>query len=354
MTFFVTNFDFNIYSYPFTNMAVTAGSWFSCVITIDRFVAVKNRQETYKFIKKNLYGIIFILVLASVILHIPRFFEFYPVREEINQEVMRPSLSGVQYSSLNQNHFYNVLSMIINSAFTTVIPLLVIAVFGFILITNFINFQKSGVHLRRRGKVSSCHREKMALTTKLALLSIGLFTCLAIISVIMIGVSGFDPTFFTKGSASPFLNTMKHINNFLINLRSSVNFILFCISCSQYRASLKNLFCHAGQHRNMPPNYINYQPEINRARTMALGLEEYDISPSTCNLPKPLMRLPEENSLELNQLNLNHIEEASPTISNKQIIRPNQLFTGIDLIKRFSLHQTDSSKSTPIIEAHNE
>ena len=226
-------------------MGLTASSSFSCIVAIDRFAAVKNFDKIYKFIKKQTRVIIVIIVICSSALHIPRFFEFYPDQKEIELMLNNSQKTGARLTRLYKIEQYRVATFFINSTFTTIVPFLIMSIFGGFLIGSFILLHKSHTHLDQTGRISRGHREKISLATQLVLLSIGLFTITGIFSLIMISVAIFDPTFITQGSSHPILNYIRHLNNFLISLRSSINFLIYCATCSQYRAHIKKMFCGA-------------------------------------------------------------------------------------------------------------
>ena len=223
-------------------MVITASSWLAILVTFDRVAALKNWKLLINCIRRHPKLIIVTIVISSAIFHVPRFVEYVPSQNVIVKMGNKQVTSRAMLSKIYSNYQYRIVMFILNSTFTTIIPLFLISVLGGILIINFILLQKSQNNLSIPRRLSQRHRVSASIATKLVCVYCSLFIITEIFSLVVSIFAMIDPTFIIDGPKNVVIHILSDVNNFFIFVRTSVSFLLYWLSCSQYRETLRKLF----------------------------------------------------------------------------------------------------------------
>ena len=183
------------------------------------------------------------MVVFSTVYHLPRFFEYVPDSDEIKQMFNETSLYGTRLTRLHKIKEYRILMLILNSTMTTLIPLIIISTFGTVLIINFVTMQHSRLIFQNSSSLERKRQAQISLATKLVIVSCVLYTITEVLSLCAIISTMIEPIFNIHDQGNPILRMTSEFNNFFLNLRESVNFLLYWMSCREYRAYFKKLFC---------------------------------------------------------------------------------------------------------------
>ena len=235
---------FPIFRYPVSNMTISASTWFACVVVIDRVAAIKNWKIYFNLIKEKEQQIISIIIILSFILHLPRFLDYFPDHEEIQKMMSDPLVKGADLGPLGEHDQYRIITFFVNGILISLIPLTINGFFGSFLIVNFIYLKRSRLQFSA-SQISRSSRNKdnnIALATKLAIVSSCLFVTTGVFSFVVTISAMINPKIILQGHLNPFMLIISDVATFLIVGRISVLFLLYCLSCRQYRKALGRLF----------------------------------------------------------------------------------------------------------------
>ena len=238
----------NACSYPLINAIVTSANWCSGVLAVDRYFAIINYSRAIRFIKINVRIIITLIVFLSFLFHLPRFFEFYPEYDLIDQGTNK-STTDFRPTELYLENYYQIITFFVNLIFTNMLPMIAIASFGGLLIKNLFSIQNDRERLHRTRRAAPNNKKQIYLATKLVLVSITLVTIVGVLSLILTIYEFLDPTFISQTATNPLISITVDFNNFLVIFRASINFLLYCLTCSQYRSKLKRLIKSLRPHK---------------------------------------------------------------------------------------------------------
>ena len=232
---------FNVFHYYFTKifpfitptvysigMIVQTGSvYLTIAVTLERFVAVclPFRSRSLCTYGRARYGVI-LIALFAIVYNLPRFWEIkwqttypygpkYPITEVIQTD-------------LRTNHYY--VSIYYTWAyliFMFFIPFSCLAIF------NLLIYRQVRIANSERSRMSRQEQKEIGLATMLMVVVIVFFLCNVLALVVNILEHLFHKQF----------PQMININNLLITLNSSVNFIIYCIFNDKFKRIFCKLFC---------------------------------------------------------------------------------------------------------------
>lgn len=259
------------------NTTILASSWYSCAVVIDRVIAIKNSRLS-DLVNAKTTSIISSICILSFLFHLPRFLEFDPDEETIKKGNINGISKGAKPTSLFLIKRYQIFAYLINTSVTTLIPFFVITFFGIWLLKSLIGLIKSQDQLHRADKItkSKSRKDKISLATKLVLVSIAIFTIIGILSFTLFVVTLVDPRFITDPSINPIFHFLMDLNNLLVSLRGSINFLFYCMTCSQYREDLGNMFCPVWSRRTNNNELLNHR-NIKLLRISRTDLEDVNV-----------------------------------------------------------------------------
>ena len=293
-----------MFRYPIINLAISASCWYAVFVTLDRAAAIKNWSNCSVFIKIHIQEIIAGIFITSFIFHIPRYVEYVPDTEEIQKIIENPSLSGAKLSKLYQYNHYRIITFFLNSVVTTVIPLSVVVIFGIILVSNFKALHRSQFRLSPR--LSRKNEEQISIATKLVLVYCILFITTELFSLFVIVFALINPLFIVRGKENPIHYIISEFSNFLIIFRASVSFLLYWMSCAQYRAHQRQLFSFTKPKRlsSLEEGRPNYKQD-HRANdgTILVPLENLPLANGGCLSPTSTNGFPSD-SIMISQIGL--------------------------------------------------
>ena len=209
-------------------MIVQTGSvYLTIAVTLERFVAVclPFRSRSLCTYGRARYGVI-LVALFAIVYNLPRFWEIkwqtsYPYGPNI-------PITEVVTTELRRNHYY--ISIYYTWAyliFMFFIPFACLAIF------NLLIYRQVRIANSERSRMSRQEQKEIGLATMLMVVVIVFFLCNVLALVVNILEHLFHKTF----------PQMININNLLITLNSSVNFIIYCIFNDKFKRIFCKLFC---------------------------------------------------------------------------------------------------------------
>ena len=241
-------------------MIVQTGSvYLTIAVTLERFVAVclPFRSRSLCTYGRARYGVS-LVALFAIVYNLPRFWEIkwqttYPYGPDI-------PITEVIPTELRQNHYY--VSIYYTWAyliFMFFVPFSCLAIF------NLLIYRQVRIANSERSRMSRQEQKEIGLATMLMVVVIVFFLCNVLALVVNILEHLFHKQF----------PQMININNLLITLNSSVNFIIYCIFNDKFKRIFCKLFCcpmvlhKFGIYSNGGPGgaftetYVHRYPETN-------------------------------------------------------------------------------------------
>lgn len=210
-----------------------------------RYAAIKNVERLHKVFKHYTMRFTIIIVLFSVLFNTSKFFDMQPLTEGLCKHVGGHGNQSVYHelpeqpyrlTALASNAVYSNVSYWLSGVVNTLMPQLVMVVFGSIVVVSFAKLKQM------HAKTPSATREnRISLATRMVVATICVFFVTSFLSVTLIAaacVLGRDAL-----ATNPLLARLRLLSNFLAITKSGMNFILYCSTCAHYRAALRAFFC---------------------------------------------------------------------------------------------------------------
>ena len=150
-------------------------------------------------------------------------------------------ISAANLTNLYQNEEYRIIAFFVNNTISTIIPFFIICVFGSVIIKNFKTLKRARETFRMSRIIAQNHEDQISLATNLVLTHCILFGLTEVSSITVYCFAVVDPTFVIEWEMNTIAHILSDVNNFLIIFRASVSFLLYWMSCSQYRQCVKRL-----------------------------------------------------------------------------------------------------------------
>lgn len=213
---------------------------------LKRYAAIKNVETLHRLFKRYTKWFIVAIGVFSVLFNSSKFFDMLP-NTEIHARVISTKgnvtefayeLPKVPYrpSQLASIAWYSTGSYWLSAVVNTLIPQLVMAIFGSIVVVGFAKLK------RINAKKSTNSREnRISLATRMVVATICVFFVTSFLSVILIAAA----CVFGREAlvSNPLLGRLRMISNFLAITKSGMNFVLYCSTCAHYRSALRGYFC---------------------------------------------------------------------------------------------------------------
>ena len=212
-------------------MIVQTGSvYLTIAVTLERFVAVclPFRSRSLCTYGRARYGVI-LVTLFAIIYNLPRFWEIkWKTTYPYGMNHTEYSFTEVIPTELRNNRWY--LSVYYTWSyliFMFFIPFSCLAIF------NLLIYRQVRIANSERSRMSRQEQKEIGLATMLMVVVIVFFLCNVLALVVNILEHLFHKQF----------DQMININNLLITLNSSVNFIIYCIFNDKFKRIFCKLFC---------------------------------------------------------------------------------------------------------------
>ena len=216
--------------YPIGMIVQTGSVYLTMAVTLERFVAVclPFRSRSLCTYGRARYGVI-IVALSSIIYNLPRFWEVkwkttYPYG---------PNFTEYQYTEVIQTElrqdpiYLGVYYTWAYLIFMFFIPFSCLAIF------NLLIYRQVRIANSERSRMSRQEQKEIGLATMLMVVVIVFFLC----NVLALVVNILELLFQYQ------MIKMININNLLVTLNSSVNFIIYCIFNDKFKRIFCKLFC---------------------------------------------------------------------------------------------------------------
>ena len=293
--------------YPIAMIVQTGSVYLTLAVTMERFVAVclPFRARSLCTYGRARYAVILIAVFATVY-NLPRFWEVYGktvVYPEFNR-----TITNVEPTKLRNHPIY--ISVYITWAyliFMYFIPFIGLAIF------NLLIYRQVRIANLERSRMSRQEQKEIGLATMLMVVVIVFFIC-NILALIVNILEAFKQTYIQ----------LNNLNNLLVTLNSSANFIIYCIFNDKFKRIFCKLFCcqmvlhkfgiyanDGGVGGGNTETYVHRYPDTRRRHhtttTSLSGTLQHNIHHSRSITPRPGMAVENTKFVEGNKhLHLNN------------------------------------------------
>lgn len=217
-----------IYRYVTSNIFITCTSWLTVAVTIERFIAIRFalKAKIMCTVYRAKVALIAIFI-TSFVFHFSKWFEY-----GVNFD--HTTMSPVILMPLSHNKAYMSFMHSTNIAIAVFIPEISLSILNTLLVFFLIKHNASTKHMKKQNSQEIAHITTVVITMVLVFMvchSIGLYLAISI-------------SIYDRKSV---LNTptgirLRAINNFLVLLNSSVNFILYTAISQRFRNTMKGIF----------------------------------------------------------------------------------------------------------------
>lgn len=216
-------------------MFITTTSWLTVAVTIERYIAVRFSMNakllcTHFRAKVAIAGIF----IASAAFHISKIFEYRP-----NTDLSKPS--PIIQTWLGQNRAYQTYLYSVNITLAVIIPVLALIVINVMLIYTLVQLKRSS--LMKKTVSTGSQRETVQITVIVILLVCVFLLCHAqgVYLAISIAIKGRQAIMAVRLNLA-----LISVNNTLVLVNSSVNFLLYILISQRFRKMAYHLFCNRG------------------------------------------------------------------------------------------------------------
>ena len=220
-----------VYGYPFVYMARFCSTWFTVLLTVDRFIAVARPLHAQRLCTlSRIYKEGIVLLLCGVLYSIPRFFEHRldPKNEK----------HGFGITALLNNKRYTIAYRIILFFLVMyVIPIGILSGLNMVLIRTLRKARESRGLLRHH--VNEV-RNKRDATIVVAIVVIVFIVC-NIPAMIAHLLWSLELTFKSITNVQSTRRYLSIVNNFLVTLNSAINFVIYCVFSRNFRRTTERL-----------------------------------------------------------------------------------------------------------------
>lgn len=217
-----------IIRYVTSNFFITCTSWLTVAVTIERFIAIRFalKAKIMCTIYRAKVAIITIFI-TSFVFHFSKWFEY-----GVNKDITNPK--PVILLPLSHSKSYMSFMHSTNITIAVFIPEISLSILNTLLVFFLVKHNASTKHMKKQTSQEIAHITTIVITMVLVFMmchSIGLYLAICI--------SIYD--------RSTVLNTpigvrLRAINNFLVLINSSVNFILYTAISQRFRSTMKCIF----------------------------------------------------------------------------------------------------------------
>ncbi|PVD20029.1 hypothetical protein C0Q70_20523 [Pomacea canaliculata] len=224
-----------VYLYPVGLVAQTATVWLTVSFTVERYIAVCHPLKAASMCTIQRARIVIVVIsIVSVLYNVPRWFEYTLLQQE-NPITMVRCLS-VDKTELGRNSIYN--KIYFGWLYFLVmcsIPLCSLAV-----LNTFLVMAVKHSHRQRKDMNVRQSREN---NVTIMLVSVVMVFILCQVPALIYNMA--YAISMETVTASQGWNVLSTFRNFLVNLNSAVNFILYCALGQKFRRTFVRTFCPA-------------------------------------------------------------------------------------------------------------
>ena len=237
------NYNFQLiapYLYPVTNTLLTCSSYMTIAVPLNRYILVKqlNRQVTTKYFC-NGYCQAVVVLLASICVNIPRWFEFSCCMTQITNSDIEKELSDGTVNA-NTTRIYSVINpirdqyeyirdytLISSNVLTLLLPMILMSIFSGLV---YLEMKKSSAFFTH--PLDDRHlEEEEKRNNSLTFMLIGIIILFIVCRIGELGISIFELVMIIReGSRKAFpdyIRAIISINTLLLVCNSSFNFIIY-------------------------------------------------------------------------------------------------------------------------------
>ena len=212
-----------------SNLFITCTSWLTVAITIERFIAIRFALKARLICTVHRAKVAIAAIFTiSFLFHLSKCFEYAP-----NMDHTSPKPVNLQ--PLANNKIYDSLMHGLNIAVAVFIPEVSLFILNTLLIYFLIQHNRSMRHIKDTGKQELIQLTLVVITMVSVFMichSIGLYLAISI------AIYSRKKVLYTPVGAR-----LRTINNFLVLVNSSVNFILYTAISKRFRENFQNIFC---------------------------------------------------------------------------------------------------------------
>ena len=234
------------YFYPLALIAQTATIWLTVAFTLERYVAVCLPLKSTRNSGATRARVVITLVSsASLVYNLPRWFDFRPVH--VTSTDTNTTLLTVEYcqGALYTQIYFSWLYALV----MCVLPLAILAVFNTCLI---VAVRRSTRRRVRMGVASSARENNV--TVMLVAVVVVFMVCQVPALVYNVAYAVDRARVETDFR----YQVLSHIRNFLVNVNSAVNFLLYCAIGRRFRRTLVRMLRRNSRHNVTSSNRKNF------------------------------------------------------------------------------------------------
>lgn len=222
-----------------SNVFITCTSWLTVAITIERFIAIRFALKARLMctIHRAKVAITAIFII-SFLFHLSKCFEYAP---NMNHTSPKP----VDMQALANNKIYDTLMHVLNIAVAVFIPEVSLFILNTLLIYFLVQHNRSMRHIKDKGRQELLQLTLVVITMVSVFMichSIGLYLA------INIAIYSRKQVLFTVIG-----ERLRIINNFLVLVNSSVNFILYTAISKRFRDSFNKIISQCSRKIKKKP-----------------------------------------------------------------------------------------------------
>ncbi|XP_029645185.1 FMRFamide receptor [Octopus sinensis] len=238
--YIITSRYLRIIRYVTSNFFITCTSWLTVAVTIERFIAIRFalKAKIMCTVYRAKVAIIAIFI-TSFVFHFSKWFEYGVNFDHTNR-------APVTSMPLSHNKAYMSFMHSTNIAIAVFIPEISLSILNTLLVFYLIKHTASTKHMKKQTSQEIAHITTVVITMVLVFMmchSIGLYLAISI-------------SIYDRNSVlgTPTGIRLRAINNFLVLINSSVNFILYTAISQRFRSTMKGIFMSCTKSGYKLPN----------------------------------------------------------------------------------------------------
>ncbi|XP_014769345.1 FMRFamide receptor [Octopus bimaculoides] len=217
-----------IIRYVTSNFFITCTSWLTVAVTIERFIAIRFalKAKIMCTVYRAKVAIVTIFI-TSFVFHFSKWFEY-----GVNFDHTKPN--PVIFMPLSHSKAYMSFMHSTNIAIAVFIPEISLSILNTLLVFYLVKHNASTQHMKKQTSQEIAHITTVVITMVLVFMmchSIGLYLAISI------SIYGRSSVLSTPTGIS-----LRAINNLLVLINSSVNFILYTAISQRFRSTMKGIF----------------------------------------------------------------------------------------------------------------
>ncbi|GAB1603890.1 FMRFamide receptor-like [Argonauta hians] len=218
-----------IIRYVTSNIFITCTSWLTIAVTVERFIAIRfPLKAKFMCTVRRAKITIAAIFITSFLFHLSKCFE-YGVNEDTSDRYKQ-----IKLMPLSHNKAYLSFMHVANIAIAVFIPEITLSVLNTLLVLSLAKHQAATKHMKKETSKDIFHITTVVITMVLVFMichSIGLYLAISI------AIYGRAVIF-----GMPKNMRLRFINNVLVLVNSSVNFILYATISQRFRETMKIIF----------------------------------------------------------------------------------------------------------------